>query len=216
MRHIKIIGVDIFLEKRKTRLHVGRLSKSNGKLVFTYDDHYFGAKNVIPLGPEFPLTNKLFSSKQLFPSLEDRIPSTTNPAYPEYCYVMGIDPNEKDPLVLLSTIGRRGPSSFIFCPTYERKITPGEVVKFREHLGLTTREFAAVFEFSQSTINALERNRIAGSEIQKRLEMILSFPEVALKYLFLNGGYLMSKKLKAATDALKGWDRGRRDATDGT
>ncbi|MFI5343339.1 MAG: hypothetical protein ACHQUC_03865 [Chlamydiales bacterium] len=30
---------------------------------------------------------------------------------------------------------------------------------------MTTREFSAVFEFSQSSLNALERNRILGSEI---------------------------------------------------
>lgn len=75
MRTLKIIGVDIFLEKRKTRLHVGVLKRVNGIMMFTYDDHYFTAKNIIPLGPEFPLTQKQFVSNKLFPSLEDRIPS---------------------------------------------------------------------------------------------------------------------------------------------
>ena len=64
-------------------------------MVFTYDDRYFTMKNIIPLGPEFPLTQKQFVSDQLFPSLEDRIPSQQNPAYPEYCQLVGIDPKEK-------------------------------------------------------------------------------------------------------------------------
>jgi HipA-like protein len=114
MRNLKIVGVYIFLEKRKTRLHVGVLKRTEGRMIFTYDDHYFTMKNIIPLGPEFPLTQKQFVSDQLFPSLEDRIPSQQNPAYPEYCQLARIDPKERDQLILLSTIGRKGPSSFIF------------------------------------------------------------------------------------------------------
>jgi len=124
MRKLKIIGVGVFLERRKTRQWVGVLRRVDHKLVFTYDDEYFKAKRVIPLGPEFPLTQKEFISDKLFASLDDRIPSRRNPAYPEYCAAVGIDSKEKDPLILLSTIGRKGPSSFIFYPLYDRQITP--------------------------------------------------------------------------------------------
>lgn len=203
MRNLKIIGVDVFLEKRRTRIHVGILKRENAKLVFRYDENYFKAKNIIPLGPEFPLIQREFSSEMLFPSLEDRIPSLQNPAYPEYCLAMGIDPKERDPIILLSTIGRKGPSSFIFYPIFERKVTTEDVIKFRESLGLTTREFSAIFEFSQSSLNALERNRILGSEILKRLEIILNFPSVALDFLFINGGYLIYEKWVKATGKLK-------------
>jgi HipA-like protein len=203
MRHLKIIGVDIFLEKRKTRLHVGVLNKMNGKLVFSYDEHYFKAKNIIPLGPEFPLTQKQFISDKLFPSLEDRIPSTQNPAYPEYCQLMGIDPEEQDPFILLSTIGKKGPSSFMFSPIFERKIAAEDVIKFRELLGLTTREFAIIFEFSQASLNALERNRTSGKDILKRLEILLNFPAVALDFLLINGGHLIYNKWIYATNKVK-------------
>jgi HipA-like protein len=203
MRNLKIIGVSIFLEKRKTRLHVGVLKRDHGKLVFSYDEHYFKAKHVIPLGPEFPLTQKEFSSEKLFPSLQDRIPSLQNPAYPEYCLAVGIDPKERDPLILLSTIGRKGPSSFIFYPLFERKITAEDVIKFRESIALTTREFSEVFEFSQTSLNALERNRILGSEVLKRLEIIINFPEVALDFLLINGGHLSYEKWINATNMLK-------------
>jgi HipA-like protein len=203
MRHLKIIGVDVFLEKRITRTLVGRLEKIKGKYVFTYDKNYFKAKHVIPLGPEFPLTQQQAISERLFSSLADRIPSTKNPAYPEYCLAMGIDPKEQDPIILLSTIGSRGPSSFIFYPIYERKISPEDVIKFRESLGLTTREFADVFEFSQSGLNAFERNRSQGNEMVKRLEILLNFPEVALDFLLINGGHLAHEKWALSTNRLK-------------
>ena len=106
-------------------------------------------------------------------------------------------------MILLSTIGRKGPSSFIFYPIFERKITAEDVINFRESLGLTTREFSAVFECSQSSLNALERNRILGSEIIKRLEIILNFPNVALDFLLLNGGHHMHEKWVKATNKLK-------------
>lgn len=203
MRKIKIVGVNIFLEKRSTRQHVGVLARDDGKLVFTYNENYFRAKHVIPLGPEFPLTQRRFVSERLFPSLGDRIPSLQNPAYSEYCLTMGIDPQESDPIVLLSTIGRMGPSSFIFYPIFERKITPEDLLNFRESLGLSSREFAAVFEFSQTSLNAFERNRILGSEILKRLEILINFPAVSAHLLFLNGGCLIHEKWKKALHALK-------------
>lgn len=208
MQKLKIIGVDVFLEKRISRLHVGSLTRETGprdkkKLVFTYDEQYFGAKNVIPFGPEFPLTQRQFKSDRLFPSFEDRIPSTQNPAYVEYCQAMGIDPSEKDPMILLSTIGKKGPSSFIFYPVFERDLSVKDVIDFRKYLDLTTREFAQVFEISQSSLNALERNRVSGKDLLKRLELILKFPEVALYLLTINGGILTHDKLAKATQLMK-------------
>ncbi len=203
MWNLKIVGVDVFLEKRKTRLHVGVLKRTNGKMVFTYDDRYFTMKNIIPLGPEFPLTQKQFVSDLLFPSLEDRIPSQQNPAYPEYCQLMGIDPKEADPLILLSTIGKKGPSSFIFSPLFERNVRPEDLIKFRESLGLTTREFGKVFEFSQPSLNALERGRTSGKDILKRLEILINSPAVALEFLILNSGCLVHNKWIAAAEQLK-------------
>ena len=187
---LSLIGVDIFLERRKTRLYVGQLKKEADYYVFTYSDHYLHARNIIPLGPEFPLTKKEFKSKKLFPSLEDRIPSTLNPAYPEYCQLLGIDPKETNPLILLSTIGKRGPSSFVFAPSYDRSFTVQQVIDFRISLGFTTREFSEIFEIPQASLNALERRRSSGKDLLKRLEIIVRFPAVALYFLLINGGAL--------------------------
>jgi HipA-like protein len=203
MRPLKTIGVFVFLKKRKTQTLVGRLHRINQKLIFTYEDSYLKARHSIPLGPEFPLTQKQFYSDKLFPSLEDRIPSIQNPAYTEYCLAMGIDPNERDPFILLSTVGSKGPSSFMFHPIFNRNIPPKDIVKFRNTLGLTTREFAAVFEFSQNSLNALERGRRAGIEIIKRLEILLYFPSTALYFLLVNRGYLTYEKWVNASEKLK-------------
>lgn len=196
------IGVDIFLERRKTRLYVGQLKKEKDYYIFTYDDQYLRSQNIIPLGPEFPLTKKEFRSKNLFPSLEDRIPSKMNPAYPEYCELLGIDPKENNPLILLSTIGKRGPSSFVFAPFYDRSFTVQEVIDFRNSLGFTTREFAEIFEIPQASLNALERKRSSGKDLLKRLNIIIRFPAVALYFLLINGGILPYEKHQKAEEFL--------------
>ena len=203
MRQLKIIGVNIFLEKRKTRSPVGVLKHTHDGFIFTYDEQYFRAKHVIPLGPEFPLTQKQFTSKKLFPSFEDRIPSRQNPAYEEYCHSTGIDISENDPIILLSFIGKKGPSSFIFHPIFDTAVHLKEIIEFRQFLNLTTREFAKIFEFSQTSLNAFERNRSTGKDILKRLEIILRFPVVASYFLQINGGILIYEKWAYATSQLK-------------
>jgi len=203
MKDLKINGITIYLERRRTRLTVGVLNKVNNKFVFTYDDVYFKAKNIIPLGPEFPLTKKQFVADKLFPSLLDRIPSKQNPAYAEYCMQMGIDPKERDPFILLSTIGRRGPSSFVFSPLFERSIDGEKLMTFRNFLGLTTREFAKVFEFSHTSLNEFEKGRMSGKDVIKRLEILLNFPEVAIYLLNLNNGVLTHAKWVEALKKLK-------------
>jgi HipA-like protein len=197
-----VVGINVFLERRKTRMYVGCLKKEKKQFVFTYDEKYFRTKNIISLGPEFPLTKKQFFSKVLFPSFDDRIPSKENPAYPEYCLATGINPNEKDPFILLSTIGQRGPSSFIFSPIYKRFFTEKDVIKFRHSLGITTREFAQIFEVSQSSLNSFERKKSVGKDFLKKLEILLRFPEVALYFLKINGGVLQAKKRENAEKVL--------------
>lgn len=190
----EIESINIFLERRKIRQFVGNLIYDQGKFIFTYDDNYLKAKHIIPLGPEFRLTKRQFESTELFPSFEDRIPSKRNPAYPEYCHHMGIDPNENNKIILLATIGSKGPSSFIFVPVYKRLFTINDIVDFRKRLNLTTREFAQIFEISQVSLNALERQRSTGKDLLKKLELVVKFPEVAIYYLLHNGGVLQHKK----------------------
>ncbi len=201
----KFTSIDVFLEKRKTRLYVGRLTflKNEKVFEFTYDEKYLYAKNIIPLGPEFPLTKHSFRSSKLFPSLQDRIPSKENPAYSEYCKSMGISPNEANPIVLLGTIGKRGPSSFVFEPHLNESFSNEDLRKFRKKLGLSTRDFALCFDFPRSTLTQIESGKIAGREILKRIEIYYHFPETALFEVERHGGSIHPTKKKHLIQVLK-------------
>ena len=199
-------SIAIFIEKRKTRQFVGYLTflKEEHVFEFTYDEDYLYEKKIIPLGPEFPLTQRSFRSKKLFPSLQDRIPSRENPAYPDYCQSMGISVNESNPIVLLGTIGKKGPSSFIFEPIYETTFTSENLRKFRQELGLTTREFSLCFNLPRLALLHIENGQSPGKELLKRIEIYQRFPEVALFEIQRHGGRINHQKKRNAIKALKG------------
>lgn len=197
MQRYKIVGVQVFLERRATRLLVGVLRKEQTMFCFEYDRKYVQAKNVIPLGPEMPLTRRAYRSETLFIPFLDRIPSRENPAFEEYCEATGISANEKDPFVLLTHIAHRGPSSFIFEPLYSNNFSAEDLLAFRKRLGLTVREFAACFDFTQAALTRVERKSSSGREILKRAEIYARFPDVALDQIKRNGGFLSTQKRKA-------------------
>lgn len=197
-----IIGVDIFLERHQTRLYVGRLEKvpegtgeklqekTEDMFRIHYDKGYLKAKNVLSLGPELPLTRSDFFSKALFPSLKDRLPDPDNPAYSRYCAAANIPESTKDPLVLLATVGKRGPSSFIFEPIYQETFTYQDVDKFRKSLGLSLQDFADLFDVSLSVLQKLKAGTTTGTEVLKRLRLYIRFPEVLRYQIRRNAKYL--------------------------
>lgn len=177
----KILAVLVYLERRKRRKFVGKLTydEKNKIFIFLYDEKYLASK-LIPLGPELPLRRKPFVSEKLFESFVDRIPSKENPSYIEYCQMFKIDPEERNPMVLLTTIARRGPSSFIFEPQVIKTFNAADLILFRKELHLTTKEFAIGFSISEKTLIAIEKGQRKGKEVMKRLELYIKFPEVAL------------------------------------
>lgn len=188
--------LDVFLEKRRTRVYAGRLKygKERESFVFEYSEKYIYSTGAIPLGPDIPLTKRKHKSKSLFKSFNDRIPSSKNPSYNEYCKEAGISPGEDNQIILLATIGRRGPSSFVFEPVFQETISMEELKEFRKKLGLTIREFAAVFGFSTTTIYKIELGKDNVSEGTKRLKILIAFPHVSLNALMRNGGMLHENK----------------------
>jgi HipA-like protein len=181
MNKNKVLAVVVYLERRRSRLLVGELTydakKENYR--FQYDKKYLQSK-LIPLGPELPLSRHPFFSKTLFESFIDRLPSRENPAYKDYCLAAGIDLNEEDPLILLTSIGKRGPSSFIFEARYGVTFISEELRAFRAELHLTTKEFALGFSISEKTLISIEADRAVGRDVMKRLELYVRFPVVAL------------------------------------
>ncbi len=185
-KHPRVEAVDVYLEKRKSREYVGQLSSESGYFVFTYDKKYLYNSRSIPLGPDLPLTQKEFRAKILFATFEDRIPSKKNPAYHEYCEMVDIDPQEKDLLTLVATLGHKGPSSFIFSPAPRQTLSSENIKNFRKLLTLSLREFCELFDFSPATILGIENEKISGKDALKRLEIYCRFPEVALQEVLKN------------------------------
>ncbi len=193
----EITAVLVYLERRKTRQLVGRLYRNKNKFIFEYDEKYLYAKNNVSLGPEFPLTQRKFESHNLFVPFSDRIPSIENPAYPEYCVAMGISVSEEDPFVLLTSIGSRGPSSFIFAPEYTCSFSSKDLKAFRKNLDLSARDFCAVFEFTQAALTRVETRKSTGKDLLKRASIYANFPEVALHQLKYHGDVLhIDKRLQ--------------------
>lgn len=176
----KITAIDIYAEFGKSRMYVGRLDKNGGKFQFLYDRKYLKSKKKLSLGPEFPLTKRQFFSDLLFNSFKDRIPSKENQAYTEYCGKFGISSDENNELILLATIGSRGPSSFVFEPVFDSEFTAADLVAFRKKLELSTRDFAILFDVAYSTLNKIENGKMSGRDILKRIEIYALFKEVAL------------------------------------
>ncbi|OFZ54402.1 MAG: hypothetical protein A2428_16055 [Bdellovibrionales bacterium RIFOXYC1_FULL_54_43] len=197
-------NLDIYSEVRKRRVYVGRLSfeADNDLYIFRYDPRYAASRTAIPLGPELDLFKKAHTSKRgkLFPSLQDRIPSRENPAYVEYCRSQGISQNEKNPIILLGTIGRRGPSTFVFESVFATGFIAADIVRFRKLLNLTRHEFCMAFDFNEQTIQRIETNKSRDLNVLRRAEIYLSFPEVALWQLRLTGARVHHRALENLTD----------------
>jgi HipA-like protein len=191
-----IVAIDIFLERYRTRIYVGRLQMSDKLFHFQYRETYLNAKNVISLGPEFPLMQKNFYSETLFKSLVDRIPDPDNPAYETYCKEFGISPLTEDPFILLATIGRRGPSSFIFEPLYDCHFTFKDFDEFRKDLGLSINDAALLFDISVSILQKIKAGDSSGIEILKRLELYWLFKDTLLLQIKRNGKFIHSDKIK--------------------
>lgn len=191
--------LNIFHEGRKRRIFVGELiySKEQGVYELIYDETYAYSDTAIPLGPELELFRLRHRSEKekLFKSLLDRIPSKENPAYKDYCASQGISPDEQNPIILLGSIGKRGPSSFIFEPVYYSSFTKEDIKKIRNEIGLTQHDLANILDISIATLARIEIGTSHDTNTIKRIEIFFKFPAVALWELKQTGGWLHSKVL---------------------
>lgn len=176
--------LEVYSEIRKSKIFVGTLSydEKSECFNFEYDRKYLLSKKAIPIGPELPLKKQRYSSKKgsWFPSFYDRIPSRENPAFEEYCLSQGISPSEKNPILLLTTIGKRGPSTFVFEAVYLKDSTAEDLRSFRKRLQLTLREVAAAFDIQLPMLNRIETGKSQDKNTLQLLTIYLNFPEVAL------------------------------------
>lgn len=183
----------VFSENRKKRIFVGTLKWDNikNRFEFKYEQKYARSKTAIPIGKELDLFRITHTSKgKLFPSFADRIPSRENSAYEEYCLSQGISVNEDNPIILLVSIGKRGPSTFIFEPVFQNKFTFEDVKKARVDLGVSIHDFAIAFDLNPPTLQRLESGKKADLGTLRRIQMYLEFPEVAMWQIEQNSGKL--------------------------
>ncbi len=192
--------LEVFSETKRRKTLVGILIfEPKAKIwEFKYDKSYQKSKTAIPVGPELNLRKPAHRSNKLFPSFLDRIPSKVNPAYEEYCQSQGISPTEKNPITLLTTIGRRGPSTFVFEPVFAE--TDGKVAeqlkKISNELNLSQWDIANAFDLTQLTVQRVLNGKSKDKNILKMIDIFLNFPEIALWQLNRT-----SKRLPAETAA---------------
>ena len=194
----------IFHESRKRRMLVGELiyDKENDRYELIYNKTYAYSKNAIPISPDLNLFKLRHQSDKgkLFSSFIDRIPDKSNPAYNDYCKAQGISPAEKNPIILLGSIGTRGPSSFIFEPVYYSEFDASDIVNLREQLQITQHDLAKAFDISQTTLQRIEAGVSSDLNTLKYMQILLKFPEVALWQLKQTGNQVhkdvLSKLIK--------------------
>ena len=185
--------LNVFSEGRKRRQFVGALTWDESKniFVFKYDPKYAKSKTAIPIGKELDLFKKTNVAKgKLLPSFADRIPSKENPAYVDYCRSQGIDVDEKNPIKLLVSIGKRGPSTFIFEPIYQNNFTHQDIKKFRTELDLSINDMALAFDINPPTLQRMETGGKTDLATLRRVQIYLTFPKVAMWQLTLTVGRL--------------------------
>ena len=190
--------MEIYAETGKRRYLVGVLSYQPEKdnYSFQYEYSYMMLRSGIPLGPDLPYSSMPIESKPgtLFGTILDRIPSKENPAYPDYCYSQGISPDETNLIILLATIGRRGPSSFVFEAVYiPIDDTVEQLKQFRQDLELTRYDFAMAFGFPEITIEKVEKRITQDRNILRLIDHILTYPQVALDQLDVTGKHAHAK-----------------------
>ena len=194
--NIPLPKVIVFTQTNKKRVLVGTLWKEKRKFHFQYNIDYLRNPSSIPLGPDLPLTPKLLTHTFFFESLKDRIPSNKNPAYKDYCSQWGISENEENPLILITTIGNRGPSSFIFRFLPSKDFKSIDLKNFRNSLKLTLDDFALFVDSLSTTIYRTESNKIQSKLLLNLCELLSKSPEALEIQLTKRGMYLHDDKIQ--------------------
>lgn len=191
--------LEVYHEGRKRKIFVGSLEHNakDGSYIFTYDMKYMRLKTAISIGPELPLTQVIHKSEKIFPSLYDRIPSKDNPAYKDYCKSCGINPTETNLIKLLTTIGRRGPSTFVFetVTLFNLQDLVVELKAFRERHHLSLWEYSVAFDVPYLTMKRIENGKCKDMLTMRLVALFLTLPEAALWQLQLSGGRIKAETL---------------------
>ncbi|MEI8026311.1 MAG: HipA N-terminal domain-containing protein [Pseudomonadota bacterium] len=190
-------ALDVYLERRERKQYVGRLTRQpDQKFHFAYDEAYQRMNNSISIGPSLPLVKKEFLSTNLFPEFLDRIPSSQNHAYEDYCNSVGISVEEDDLMVLLIKLGKRGPSSFIIEPVVEDH--PADVVNnirgFLPENSLSQQDFANLLDIPITSLSRLLTGASVDRTLLRLIDLYLSSPNSLVQIFSYTQRKLTEKK----------------------
>ena len=204
--------INVYIEGRRRKTFVGTLeSKQDGmKFVFCYTKKYLQADNSIPLGPDIPLSKiKHESVGKLFESFIDRIPSKRNPAYKDYCRQEEISPEETNPIILLGTIGKRGPSSFVFESIYDYSYDIRKnLLHFKNQTGISLQDIATAFSLNYVTVQRIQAGKSKDVNTIRLIRIFLEYPKCLSDQLELTRHKLHHKVVSSIADyAEKDYER---------
>lgn len=195
--------LNAYLEHRAKRDFVGFLLRTPNSYVFQYNSDYLNGEGAIALGPNIPLTSEPITSSRIFSELEDRIPSRRNPAYPEYCKEVGISPEEADEIILLSTLGRRGASKFIFEPGYDLQAgeVKNELLILMQNSKLSQRDMAAILEIPLFSFQRIIGGKTKDGSLTRLIALYLSNIENFSNLIETNGQQITDERRMALMKA---------------
>lgn len=159
--------IDVYCELRTRKVRVGRLIQDDQGYEFQYADSWLDFDGAFDIGPDIPLSRKKYRSTSLPDSFLSRIPPRNSANYARYCEDRGISANERSEMVLLSTIGHKGPSSFVFEKSFElqdRIVTRERLQSMRGKFSLRT--IAIFFNISMGSLQKILAGKIAGPSFQ--------------------------------------------------
>jgi HipA-like protein len=189
--------VVVFEELRKTKIIVGALYREKGAFYFTYERDYLDRQLATSLGPDLPLGVKPIRSKHFFQSLQDLLPDKNNPAYASYSKKTGVAVDETDVLKLLISVGKRGPSKFVF-EEYPDDILPTaeKLRQFREKLQLSQRDFSLLFDIPLISMQQLEKKEGVQKPTRMFLQLMMDNHKLLKEQIRKRGYLLHQEKLK--------------------
>ncbi len=198
--------LDVYVELRKQKLFVGILQQQDSfpQYVFIYDKRYAHSNRPLALGPDLPVTKIRHESEFLFESFQDRIPSRKNPAYKDYCQQVGIEVTEQNFIILLGTIGRRGPSSFVFeSVLYDDFDVIKKLKDFRQRTGLSLRDISLAFGLNSVTLQRIEAGQSKDRNVIRLIRIYMEHPDCLQFQLRLSARYLHHKVIDTLYDEME-------------
>lgn len=156
--------IDVYSESGKRRIYVGRLFRVKSGFEFQYSPEWLENEKTFQLGEDMPLGSEILKFTRFPKSLSDRIPPRSSTNYNRYCEESGISTSENDEMILLGTIGHKGPSSFVFELSDEldrNKVVLEKLQSFRPQFAL--RDLASLFGVSHASIQRVLRGDTSGA-----------------------------------------------------